>query len=86
MRAFSIQIRLVPAGTSFVQPDNSVDIYLARTGYPTVVFLRHIKIAAVDHQPDKKVSRITVLVTPDQAAKLDLGQNKGVLQLVPPSM
>jgi pilus assembly protein CpaB len=59
-------------------------------GGSTTTLLQHVEIWAVGQrvevQPDNKVDAkemqsVTLLVTPDQAAKLDLGQNKGTLHL-----
>lgn len=59
-------------------------------GGSTTTLLQHVEIWAVGQrvevQPDNKVDSkemqsVTLLVTPDQAAKLDLGQNKGTLHL-----
>jgi pilus assembly protein CpaB len=59
-------------------------------GGSTTTLLQNVEILAVDqrvHAPaDNKVDvkelrSVTLLVTPDQATKLDLGQNKGTLHL-----
>jgi pilus assembly protein CpaB len=55
----------------------------------TVTLLQNIEILAVDQQleapannkVDPNLRSVTLLVTPEQAAKLDLGQNKGTLHL-----
>jgi len=59
-------------------------------GGATTTLLQNVEILAVDQRieapTDNKVNSselrsVTLLVTPDQAAKLDLGQNKGTLHL-----
>jgi len=59
-------------------------------GGSTTTLLQNVEILAVDQRmeapADNKVKAedlhsVTLLVTPDQAAKLDLGQNKGTLHL-----
>lgn len=59
-------------------------------GGTTTTLLQNIEILAVDQRvvapadnkvDPKELRSVTLLVTPDQAAKLDLGQNKGILHL-----
>jgi pilus assembly protein CpaB len=59
-------------------------------GGTTTTLLQNVEILAVDQRVDapadnkvdpKELRSVTVLVTPDQANKLDLGQNKGTLHL-----
>jgi pilus assembly protein CpaB len=59
-------------------------------GGSTTTLLQHVEIMAVDQRVDAPVENrvdtadlrsVTLLVTPDQAAKLDLGQAKGTLHL-----
>jgi len=59
-------------------------------GGSTTTLLQNVEILAVDQTIDAPSSNrvetnqlrsVTLLVTPDQAAKLDLGQNKGMLHL-----
>lgn len=59
-------------------------------GGATTTLLQNVEIMAVDQRLDvptenrvdtKNLQSVTLLVTPDQAAKLDLGQNKGTLHL-----
>lgn len=59
-------------------------------GGVTTTLLQGVEILAVDQRLEapsenkvdpNKLQSVTVLVTPDQAAKLDLGQNKGTLHL-----
>jgi pilus assembly protein CpaB len=59
-------------------------------GGSTTTLLQNVEILAVDQRMDapaenkvkaEDLRSVTLLVTPDQAAKLDLGQNKGTLHL-----
>src|SRR5262249_16169427 len=59
-------------------------------GGTTTTLLQGVEILAVDQRLQapaenknnlKELQSVTLLVTPDQAAKLDLGQNKGLLHL-----
>ena len=59
-------------------------------GGSTITLLQNIEILAVDQQTDvpqdnkmdsNDLRSVTLLVTPSDAAKLDLGQNKGTLRL-----
>jgi pilus assembly protein CpaB len=60
------------------------------TGGSTTTLLQNIEILAVDQRVDapagnkvdvKELRSVTLLVTPDQASKVDLGQNLGTLHL-----
>jgi pilus assembly protein CpaB len=59
-------------------------------GGSTITLLQNLEILAVDQQVDvpnnnkmdtKELRSVTLLVTPAEAARLDLGQNKGTLRL-----
>ena len=59
-------------------------------GGVTTTLLQNVEVLAVDQRLDvpaenkvdtRNLQSVTLLVTPDQAAKLDLGQNKGTLHL-----
>jgi pilus assembly protein CpaB len=59
-------------------------------GGATTTLLQNVEIMAVDQHLDapsdnkvdtRTLQSVTLLVTPDQAAKLDLGQNRGILHL-----
>jgi len=79
----------------FILPGNKVDVLLTLTmegkrGSMTTTLLQNLEILAVDQRIDAPVDNrvdpnqlrsVTLLVTPDQAAKLGLGQNKGALHL-----
>lgn len=97
MRAFTIQTTNVASGVAgFVMPGNKVDVLLTMNGNNrtgggiTTTLLQNVEILAVDQKIDapadnrvdpNQLRSVTLLVTPDQAAKLDLGQNKGTLHL-----
>ena len=60
-------------------------------GGSTITLLQNVEILAVDQKMDapsdnkvdtKDLRSVTLLVTPQQANRLDLGQNKGMLHLV----
>ncbi len=97
MRAFTIQMPNVQAGVAgFVLPGNKVDVLLTVTGAKsagggvTVTLLQNVEILAVDQKLDAPAKNkvdtsdfhsVTLLVTPNQAAKLSLAGNRGTLQL-----
>jgi pilus assembly protein CpaB len=81
----------------FVLPGNRVDVLLTVGAVPflapgtvTVTLLQSVEIMAVDQSLDaenmppsrtKQLKSVTLLVTPEQAAKLSLAQNGGTLEL-----
>jgi pilus assembly protein CpaB len=81
----------------FVLPGNRVDVLLTvgavqfhSTGTITVTLLQSVEILAVDQSMDAdevppsrttQLKSVTLLVTPEQAAKLSLAQNGGTLEL-----
>jgi pilus assembly protein CpaB len=97
MRGFTIPTPNISAGVAgFILPGNKVDVLLTVAGQGandttrTVTLLQGLEILAVDQRVEapaenkvdaKELRSVTLLVTPDQAAQLDLGQNKGVLHL-----
>jgi pilus assembly protein CpaB len=94
MRAFTIHTPSVASGVAgFVLPGNKVDVLLTmegKRGSITMTLLQNLEILAVDQRIDAPVDNrvdpnqlrsVTLLVTPDQAAKLGLAQNKGALHL-----
>src|SRR5262249_19197290 len=91
MRGFTIPTPNISAGVAgFILPGNKVDVLLTVDGNRTVTLLQGLEILAVDQRVEapaenkvdaKELRSVTLLVTPDQAAKLALGQNKGVLHL-----
>jgi pilus assembly protein CpaB len=96
-RAFTIQTANVAAVVAgFILPGSRVDVLLtvpgdvSTGGAVTVTLLQNVEILAVDQRVDipadnkvdvKELRSATLLVTPNEAAKLDLGQNKGTLHL-----
>ena len=94
LRAFTIHTPSVASGVGgFVLPGNKVDVLLTmdgKRGSLTTTLLQNLEILAVDQRIDapadnridpKQLHSVTLLVTPDQAAKLGLAQNKGSLHL-----
>lgn len=97
MRAFTIHTPSVASGVAgFILPGNKVDVLLTlgangtTGGAITTTLLQNLEILAVDQRLDpplenrvdyRGLQSVTLLVTPDQAAKLDLGQNRGTLHL-----
>jgi pilus assembly protein CpaB len=95
MRAFTIQTPNVAAGVAgFILPGNKVDVLLnvnaPNGGAITTTLLQNVEILAVDQRVEapaenkvdaNQLRSVTLLVTPQQALKLDLGQNKGMLHL-----
>ena len=94
MRAFTIHTPSVASGVGgFVLPGNKVDVLLTmdwKRDSLTTTLLQNLEILAVDQRIDapadnridpKQLHSVTLLVTPDQAARLALAQNKGSLHL-----
>jgi pilus assembly protein CpaB len=93
-RAFTIQTPTVASNVSgFILPGNKVDVLLTATvgGNDIVIpLVQNVEILAVDQRVDapaenkvdvKELRSVTLQVTPDEATRLDLGQNKGILHL-----
>jgi pilus assembly protein CpaB len=94
MRAFTIHTPSVASGVGgFILPGNKVDVLLTmegKYGSITTTLVQNLEILAVDQRIDapadnrvdpNQLRSVTLLVTPDQAARLGLGQNKGALHL-----
>jgi pilus assembly protein CpaB len=95
MRAFTISMSGVASGVAgLIRPGNKVDVLLTTSqgnaGPLTTTLMEDVKILAVDPRIDvpaenrvdpNQLTSVTLLVTPDQATKLALGQTKGVLHL-----
>jgi pilus assembly protein CpaB len=94
MRAFTIHTPSVASGVAgFILPGNKVDVLLTmegRHGSITTTLVQNLEILAVDQRIDppadnrvdpSQLRSVTLLVTPDQAARLGLAQNKGALHL-----
>jgi pilus assembly protein CpaB len=94
MGAYTIQTPNVAIGVAgLVIPGNKVDVLLTTNGddASTITLLQSAEVLAVDQQTDapagnkvdaNQMRSVTLLVTPLQAQKLDLGQNKGTLHLL----
>jgi pilus assembly protein CpaB len=94
MRAFTIPTPSAASGVAgFILPGNKVDVLLTlegKRGSATTTLVQNLEILAVDQRTDAPADNridpnhlrsVTLLVTPDQAAKLGLAQNKGALHL-----
>ena len=94
MRAFTIQTSTASSRVAgFLRPENIVDVLLnqrgSRTdGGSTEVLLEAVRILAVDQVLDEAsgsvspdLKSVTLLVTPEQARMLSLGQETGSLSL-----
>jgi pilus assembly protein CpaB len=94
MRAFTIHTPSVASGVGgFVLPGNKVDVLLTtegKRGGITSTLVQNLEILAVDQRTDapadnrvdpSQLRSVTLLVTPDEAAKLALAQHKGALHL-----
>ncbi|MHC4403653.1 MAG: Flp pilus assembly protein CpaB [Planctomycetota bacterium] len=92
MRAYTIQTKAAATNVAgFILPGNRVDVLLHLRGQAnddsgggsTVTLLQSVEVLAVgqalDRVPD--VQSVTLLVTLEQATKLDLGQTSGNLSL-----
>jgi pilus assembly protein CpaB len=94
MRAFTILTPSVASGVGgFILPGNRVDVLLTlegKRGSITTTLVQNLEILAVDQQLDapsanrvdpRQLRSVTLLVTPEQAARLGLAHNKGALHL-----
>jgi pilus assembly protein CpaB len=97
MRAYTIQAKTVATSVAgFVLPGNRVDVLLHLRGQAndesgggsTQTLLQAVEVLAVGQDLDapaenrvSDVQSVTLLVTPDQVNKLDLGQAAGTLSL-----
>jgi pilus assembly protein CpaB len=97
MRAYTILTPTASAGVAgFVLPGNRVDVLLTIQGQrggtgggSTSTLLQNVEILAADQRLDhgkngdakQKLQSVTLLVTPDMAAKLTLAQSLGTLHL-----
>jgi pilus assembly protein CpaB len=93
-RAFTIHTPSVASGVGgFVLPGDKVDVLLTmdwKRDSLTTTLLQNLEILAVDQRIDapadnridpKQLHSVTLLVTPGEAARLALAQNKGSLHL-----
>jgi pilus assembly protein CpaB len=96
MRAFTINTPTVEAGVAgFILPGSKVDVLVTIDGqgnqdHSTVTLLQNVEILAVEQRvvapaeskvDINQVKSVTVEVTPQEAARLTLGQTKGKLAL-----
>ena len=94
MRAFTIHTPNAASGVGgFVLPGNKVDVLLTtegKRGGVTTTLVQNLEILAVDQRIDApadnridptQLRSVTLLVSPDQAVRLGLAQNKGALHL-----
>jgi pilus assembly protein CpaB len=94
-RAFTIQTPTVASNVAgFVEPGNKVDVLLTVSqggnDSAAVTLVQNVKILAVAQRLEpragtkvdvKDLHSVTLLVTPRQAARLEVGQSKGTLHL-----
>jgi pilus assembly protein CpaB len=94
LRAFTIHTPSVASGVGgFILPGDKVDVLFTmdtKRDCLTTTLLQNLEILAVDQRIDapadnridpKQLHSVTLLVTPDQTARLGLAQNKGSLHL-----
>jgi pilus assembly protein CpaB len=97
MQAIAIQTPNVAVGVAgFILPGNKVDVLLTSAPHngnnasTTITLLQNVEILAVDQRVEapaenkidpKELRSVTLLVTPEQAARLALGQSNGTLHL-----
>jgi pilus assembly protein CpaB len=93
MRAFSIRVNEVAGVGGFIVPDTRVDVVVTTTppqggGRISKIVLENILVLAAGQtleQKDNKpitVNTVTVALTPDEAEKLALASNEGIIQLI----
>jgi Flp pilus assembly protein CpaB len=95
MRAFTITISTPRAAgvAGLILPGTKADVLLTTSGvdgHHTTTLMENVKILAVDPRivataenrvDPNQLTSVTLLVTPDQASQLALGQSKGLLHL-----
>ena len=94
MRAISVQITDTSGVAGLVQPNSRVDVMFTRPGSmaeaASSTILQDVKVLAVGRltqagqTPDPKVARmpvVTLVVTPEDATKLELAKNQGKISL-----
>jgi pilus assembly protein CpaB len=97
MQAIAIQTPNIAVGVAgFILPGNKVDVLLtsnphgSKSGLSTITLLQNVEILAVDQRVEapaenkvdpKELRSVTLLVTPEQAGRLALGQSNGTLHL-----
>jgi pilus assembly protein CpaB len=93
MRAVTVGVNVVSGVGGFILPKTKVDVLVTVSGSgksedrATKTILQNVEVLAVDqtYQKDSNdpitVKSVTLLVTPEEAEKLTLAANEGVLQL-----
>jgi pilus assembly protein CpaB len=93
MRAVTVAVNVVSGVGGFILPQTKVDVLVTVSvlGKPeeraTRTILQNVEVLAVDQTYEKdsddpvQVKSVTLLVTPEEAEKLTLAANEGVLQL-----
>jgi Flp pilus assembly protein CpaB len=91
MRAYTIHTPTVEAGVvAFIRPGTKVDVLLTREGQGggrPITLLQNVEILAEQRvgpnllHPPIQFEPVTLVVTPREAMKLNLDQNKGELHL-----
>lgn len=94
MRAVTVGVNVVSGVGGFILPGTKVDVLVTVSviGKPeeraTKTILQNVEVLAVDQTYEKDsdepvtVKSVTLLVTPEEAEKLTLAANEGMLQLV----
>jgi pilus assembly protein CpaB len=93
MRAVTVGVNVVSGVGGFILPKTKVDVLVTVSGMgkgedrETRTILQNVEVLAVDQTYEKDsnepmtVKSVTLLVTPEEAEKLTLAANEGVLQL-----
>ena len=94
MRAFSIKVNEVVGVGGFIVPDSRVDVVVTTAPSPgsqekvAKIVLEDIQVLAVGQVIEQKenkpvtVNTVTLALLPEEAEKLALGSNDGIIQLV----
>jgi pilus assembly protein CpaB len=93
-RAISVQISDVSGVAGLIQPNSRVDVFFTRPGSMaeavTTIILQNVRVLAIGRlyqagqQVDPKAPRMpvaTLVVTPEEAQKLELAKNQGKISL-----
>jgi pilus assembly protein CpaB len=94
MRAFSVKVNEVVGVGGFIVPDTRVDVVVTTTPSPNAqekiakIVLEDIRVLAVGQVIEQKenkpvtVNTVTLALLPEEAEKLALSSNDGIIQLV----
>jgi len=93
MRAFSVRVNEVVGVGGFIVPDSRVDVLVTiqpgqRSERISKIVLENIQVIAAGQAVEQKdnkpitVNTVTLAVTPEEAEKLALASNEGIIQLV----